>query len=317
MTMVFGSERTFALAPVSLQLETTSAFRLPEYAGALFRGGFGKFFRDLVCTTHKPVCAGCPEIDHCSYAQVFESPVDPSQFTVLRKYPNAPHPFVLTPPLHTKGLLPAGSIISLQLALIGPGIEYLPYFIHVFDAMGSRGSFGGRFRVSSVKSCLEPDILVYDGGIRRILRPPPQFELNGEMGSVRRLRLNFVTPLRMRVDGHYKASPSFIDITQALLRRIHLLSVIYGAANPDSAWMRPLLAAADNIRTVSSTFTPFRWSRMSGSQGRRIDMDGIAGALEAEGDLTTLASWFRVGAWLHVGSGTSLGMGRYQLLTGD
>ena len=29
---------------------------MPEYKGALFRGGFDQFFRDLVCITRAPVC---------------------------------------------------------------------------------------------------------------------------------------------------------------------------------------------------------------------------------------------------------------------
>jgi CRISPR/Cas system endoribonuclease Cas6 (RAMP superfamily) len=42
-------------------------------------------------------------------------------------------------------------------------------------------------------------------------------------------------------------------------------------------------------------------------------MDGVVGRLEAAGDLTELAPYFEAGVWLHVGSGTSMGMGMYSL----
>ena len=124
------------IAPYRVQLETTGEFRVPEYKGALFRGGFGQFFRDLVCATRRPVCTGCPHLHTCAYSTVFETPVDPERFRVLRKYTHAPHPFVLTPPLDTRTALPAGSRMEVGLTLIGRGIEYLAHFIPVFEAMG-------------------------------------------------------------------------------------------------------------------------------------------------------------------------------------
>src|SRR5574341_1022656 len=51
------------IAPLRLRLETVGPFRTPEYKGALFRGGFGQFFRDLVCVTRAPVCTGCRHLE--------------------------------------------------------------------------------------------------------------------------------------------------------------------------------------------------------------------------------------------------------------
>ena len=52
---IFTVERAIAVVPLTFHLETLGPLRLPDYAGALFRGGFGKFFRDLVCSTRQPV----------------------------------------------------------------------------------------------------------------------------------------------------------------------------------------------------------------------------------------------------------------------
>ncbi len=89
------------IRPLRIEIETVGVFRAPEYQGALFRGGFGKYFRDLSCVTRAPDCQGCLRTQGCPYSLVFETPVDPERFSVLRKYPHAPHPFVLAPEMST------------------------------------------------------------------------------------------------------------------------------------------------------------------------------------------------------------------------
>jgi len=77
--------------------------------------------------------------------------------------------------------------------------------------------------------------------------------------------------------------------------------------------MRPLLAAADRAVTERADFRLYEWSRTSGRQRRQVEMDGVVGTLEARGELGPLAPYFEAGRWLHIGSGTSMGMGRYKL----
>ena len=305
------------ITPLRFRLETLGPFRVPEYKGALFRGGFGQFFRDLVCITRAPVCTGCPHLASCSYSLVFETPVQPDTFTVLRKYPNAPHPFVMTPPLDARTAIAAGVELALDVTLIGHGAEFLPHFIYVLEKMGASGRYGGRFALRSVLSAVDGAV-VYDGAARRILRPPAEWR-GGDDQPARRIQLDFLTPLRMRTEGQYNTSPSFIQITHALLRRISLLGAIYGAPLPSESddWLHRLMAQADRVTTESRDFHMYCWDRMSGSQGRRIQMDGVLGSVSATGDLTELAQWFRVGEWLHVGSGTSMGMGKYRMVVNE
>lgn len=130
-----------------VELEALGEMRLPEYRGGLFRGGFGCLFRELACKTGAPTCEGCPEWRRCAYSQVFESPVDGEKAEVMRKYPNAPHPFVLTPREDRRPWLPPGERIELVLTLFGKFDRALPYFLVVLEEMGRRGRFGGRFRV--------------------------------------------------------------------------------------------------------------------------------------------------------------------------
>jgi len=131
------------VSSLHFRLETTGLFRVPEYKGALFRGGFGEYFREMVCVTRAPVCTGCPHLSTCPYSLVFETPVLSDRFRVLRKYPNAPHPFVLTPPLDGRTSIPPGTSMEVGVTLIGRGIDYLPHFIQVFGRDGTRRAVRG------------------------------------------------------------------------------------------------------------------------------------------------------------------------------
>jgi CRISPR/Cas system endoribonuclease Cas6 (RAMP superfamily) len=157
--------------------------------------------------------------------------------------------------------------------------------------------------------------VVYDGAARRILRPPVEWR-GGEDQPARSIQLDFQTPLRMRTDGQYNNSPSFTQIAQALLRRLSLLGAIYGApAAEGNDWLHRLMAQVDRVQTESADFHVYHWDRMSGRLGRRVQMDGVMGSVRVSGDLTELAPWFRLGEWVHVGSGTSMGMGKYRMET--
>ena len=306
---------SLGVTPLRFRLETMGPFRVPEYKGALFRGGFGQFFRDLVCITRAPACTGCAHLARCAYSLVFETPVQPETFTVLRKYPNAPHPFVMTPPLDARTAMAAGVEMALDVTLIGRGVEYLPHFVYVLEKMGASGRYGGRFGVRSVVSPVD-GATVYDGATRRMLRPPAEWLDGGDGKPARSIQLDFQTPLRMRTEGQYNTSPNFTQIAQALLRRLSLLGAIYGAAPAEgNEWLHRLMAQVDQVRTEAAEFRVYHWDRMSGRQGRRVQMDGVVGSVRVSGDLTELAPWFRVGEWVHVGSGTSMGMGKYKMGT--
>jgi hypothetical protein len=110
------------IASIRFHLKTTTAFRLPQDKDAIFRGGFGQFFRDLVCVTREPACAGCKHLASCAYSVVFETPV-------------------LGPPLDARETLPAGMELFPDFTLIGRSPDYLPHFIRVVDAMGQAGRY--------------------------------------------------------------------------------------------------------------------------------------------------------------------------------
>jgi hypothetical protein len=231
---------------------------------------------------------------------------------MLEKYPSAPRPFVLTPPLNPDRHLPAGTPLILPLTLIGHGLNYLPHFIVAFEALGRQGRFGGSFQLERITND-NGSLTVYDAHLRRLSPELPLFQLPANPHPVTRLRIHFVTPLRLRTGGRYNLQPTFPQLIQALLRRLHLLGCIHANWDDEVAWRKPLLALADRASAQFAFWHIYRWARNSGTLHRSIDMDGVLGQLEVTGDLNPLMPALRLGEHLHIGSGTTMGLGRYRL----
>ncbi len=246
---------------------------------------------------------------------VFETPVASLDHPVLSKYPNAPHPFVLTPPLDARTVVPEGSKLTLDLTLVGPARRWLPHFLFVFDQMGRQGRYGGPYRIERVTGGVDGR-LVFDGAKRLIVDDPAPVIWTDTARTAGRAQIEFLTPLRMRTGGDYNERPDFVAFVHAVLGRLHLLTAIYGGQTADRGWMRELLARADGIRTVEQNFQVLRQDRTSGRQHRKVPMDGVMGRMVVEGDLGPLEGVLAAGEWLHAGSGTSMGLGKYRVWWG-
>ena len=302
------------ITPVRFDLEARSTLRTPEYKGALLRGGFGYFYRNMMCTTGAPSCEGCPHLTSCAYSVVFETPTAKDESSPLKKVPHAPHPFIMVPPLDGRSSIPEGAHQFVDITFIGAGVSHLPDFIRVFEAMGASGKFGGAFKVSGVRSLTGAKPLLYDGRTRRTLASPIPWTPERIVRDFRRVHLQFLTPLRMRTRGDYNSNPAFGDVAQSLIGRLHLLSMVHGSGSADREWTRSLLRQADFVVTEQRHFMPFEWGHTSGSQARRVRYDGVVGALSARGELGELVLALQAGELLNIGSNTSMGLGKFRAI---
>lgn len=297
------------LVALVLELEAAEPVRFPAFAGPYLRSGLGRELRQAVCSTGAPRCEGCLLLSSCLYPRVFETPVDRDSASVLRKYSDAPRPFTLAP-RPTPAPLAPGERLEVDLTLIGPARETLPHFLLAFERMGARCP-AGRFRLLGGRLAGPAGGVVYDGVARTLAGrvpvaapppPAPAFEL----------MLELLTPLRLRVGESYAEQPTLVEITQALVRRLRLLRAIYGDGRHDPDWAKPLLQAADGAQTRHAWFEPAPGERYSRKQGRHVPTSGVLGSIEVTGDLTLLAAWLRFAEPLHVGSGATMGLGRFR-----
>ncbi len=307
------------IARYRLEFETLDTMRFPDYSGSTWRGVFGRALKQLVCVTREPVCANCMLYRSCVYPYLFETPPDP-EAGKLRKYPAAPHPFVLLPDGQARGWQEAGTPVQLDVTLFGNGNRYLPYVIHALDQAGRRG-IGRRHGRLALRRVAQAEGHGGGDAWREILQPGGRLDpLPPTVPELppcpRRLTLVLETPLRLKVEGRNVAQDRFRFgiLFSNLLRRISMLTAFH-TDTPLETDFAGLSRAARDLEVESADLHWHDWTRYSSRQDALIQMGGLLGYITLSGDsLAPFWPYVWLGQWTHAGKGTSMGLGRYRIL---
>ena len=102
-----------------------------------------------------------------------------------------------------------------------------------------------------------------------------------------------------------------------LARRTQLLCDVHlGAAAPrhDFAALSDLATA---IRLPCVDLRWFDWGRYSQRQQQEMQLGGLLGNVQLQGDLAPFVELLYLGQWLHVGKNATMGLGGYRLMVGQ
>jgi hypothetical protein len=319
-------------------MEAEEEIHLPSYKGSTFRGAFGSQFKKVACALRQEDCHRCLLRQRCVYAIIFESP-SPPEGNVLGQVNSIPHPFVIEPPIEEQQRYHKGQLFSIGLILIGNAIQYLPYFIYTFDLLGKNGIGKGRgscllrevatlgtagiphiiYRSktgkleSYSKECIDlsqPVLSVIKG--KGITSPPAT-------DAKREIAVTFLTPTRLKYNGKLTTDLEFHVFIRQLLRRLFLLTHYYckdsaaGDSISGEGYHRTLIDMASAIRVTSSNLRWYDWERYSRRQDTRMKLGGFVGEIVYTGDLSLFIPFLKAGEILHVGKGTSFGLGKYTI----
>jgi len=315
----------FRLAEFQFVLKALDHLHLPPYKGSTLRGGFGHAFKKVVCVNREKICDTCLLKGKCVYSYVFETPPPPDT-AKMRKYPYAPHPFVITPPLETKREYEPGETLRFELTLIGRAIDYLPYFIYTFDELGRMGIGRGRgkFKLEEVRAVREGERskvkgeweeTIYSGRdkiLHNSLKIMTIDDLSPFPPSPSTLHLTFLTPTRLKFDGSLVPKLEFHILIRNLLRRISLLSYFHCGKELEVDF-RGLIEKARDAEAKKENLSWFDWDRYSQRQEASMKMGGFTGRITFEGVFEPLFPFLLLGQCIHVGKGTSFGLGKYEL----
>jgi len=321
------------LARLRFHLRALEPIRLPDYAGSAWRGLLGHGLRRAACVTGAPRCEGCLLRQVCAYSVVFETPA--AGDLAAKGYSALPHPFVLEPEAGGARQVPPGGDMTLGIALVGPAIDQVPYLIRALDLAGELGlgQPHGRFRLVACAQEIGPGTghweQVYDTGeaardgagtggpgtsasghYRRL--PDAPLELPPTPAKV---GVCFRTPLRVKRRGHFLGARDLAaeDLLHHLCTRLATLAALYGGDAQALSWYR-LRQAAAQVRLEEMRLHWHEWTRFSSRQDTRMQMGGLLGDLTLGGPgLPTFWSPLWYGQWVHVGKGTSFGLGAYAL----
>ena len=310
------------IAKYRFTLRALEETRLPRYKGSTLRGGFGYAFKRTVCFQKRaPSCASCLLKAHCPYAYIFETPPPPDaeSFAVSE----APHPFVIEPPLDGQTLYRPGQLLPFDLVLVGRGINYLPYFIVAFRELGRMGlgRERGKFRLQTVEA-VHPltgerapvysaeDEMVQDSDLGVGCR---EVEEAARKLPQDRLRLRFLAPTRLKFRGRLVSRPDFPILLRSLLRRISWLCYFHGGGRWEADY-GALLQKAQGVETALTDTRWVEWERYSTKQRQRMMLGGFIGEVEYRGQLAPFRPMVLLGSLVHVGKLCVFGHGWYEIL---
>ncbi|MFN3531865.1 MAG: CRISPR system precrRNA processing endoribonuclease RAMP protein Cas6 [Candidatus Brocadia sp.] len=314
--------------------EAEEEIYLPSYKGSTFRGAFGTQFKKVVCALKKEDCRDCLLKQRCIYAYIFES-YPPDDANVLGKVNAIPHPFIIEPPEEEKQRYLEGEIFSMGLILIGDAIQYLPYFIYTFDLLGKNGIGRGRGSCQLLEvytvSPMGDTKLIYCSETRKvesfsedcinlsqsILAMMEGKGSNSAHNDPEEITLRFLTPTRLKYDGKLTIDLEFHVFVRQLLRRLFLLWHYYCKKSlsddglPGEGYHRMIIDKACTISIKESNLRWHDWERYSRRQDARMKLGGFVGDIAYTGAISPFYPFVETGEILHVGKGTSFGLGKY------
>jgi CRISPR-associated endoribonuclease Cas6 len=322
----------FKFAQFQFILKAIDCINLPVYKGSTFRGGFGHAFKKVVCVNREKVCDSCLLKGKCVYSYVFETPL-PSNTLKMRKYPFAPHPFIITPPLEKNRDYREDERLCFEFTLIGKSIDYLPYFIYTFDELGRIGigkgkgkyqleevkviQIGERGEIQGQRTEVKGESETIYSGKEKVLcsnyRVIKIDDLNSFNLSPLILNLVFMTPTRLKFDGRLSPSLEFHILIRNLLRRISLLSYFHCDKELELNF-KEIIEKSRDVKVQKEDLSWFDWERYSNRQETKMMMGGFVGSITFEGDFEPFLPFLLLGECIHVGKGTSFGLGKYEIV---
>ncbi len=291
---------------------------LPSYLGSTLRGALGHAFRKNSCMAKKNTCNKCMFIKQCAYAYIFETLRDSLADQDYAMHAHIPHPFIIEPPeMEKRNFLP-GDTIQFSVVLIGRAREYYPFFIMAFlEALeNGLGKNRNRFRLRRVEQRNFGNSIIWNGGNQIVNAPVTELTpFSKTMEPVMKITINTITPMRIINKGQLVNELSFEVFIKSVFRRLDLLDKIHGSGQGLNIPFRDFLLEAREIEYLpdESHVVWQDWTRFSSRQNTDMQMGGIVGEFSYAGRLNSFLPWLMAAEALHVGKGTSFGLGRYKI----
>ncbi len=318
------------LMRLRFELEVAAPARLPPYKGDLLRRALLWYLGTLWCRQPERCRNGCQRPRQCLFGFLLEPQPDPSWSQALQRLmgPTPPPGYALWDNQDRRREVDVGDWFRFELALIGSAaIQQLPAFVAALMVGGERGM--GRERLKAVIRRVEaltgPDgqtvPLLVDGVWQgdpvegmAVSYADGQTWVRCGAPEITRLRLHFLSPVKVKAQGELARRPEFAPLARAVVRRLRILSEVHGAGEWPQAEYGPLLDLADGVRLEHHETTWMSQTRHS-QRGGTMPLEGFVGQAwyASEADLRPLLPALWLGQWVGVGKGVVWGGGRYVL----
>lgn len=298
-----------AFAEVQVEGKFEGKGNLPPFRGATLRGGFGYHLKKTVCHRKQTTCQDCIVRNTCAYSYIFEG-IPPEDRQKMRLYPYVPQPFTLLVNSQDPVHIQPGDSLSFGMRLFGKATDLFPYIAYSFIEMGKEGLGKDHipFQITQI-SQTSSGTVIYQPEENCIHKIHKEY-IQNVLTPCKRLQVQFLTPLRLRVNGKEPSTLRFEDLIRAVVRRFSILTYFYGSFHEES---KIDLASVQTVRTISENIHPVEFRRFSGRQKRAVEMSGLLGTLIFEGNLTPFLPWLSIAQVIGVGKAASFGFGRVHI----
>jgi CRISPR-associated endoribonuclease Cas6 len=309
--------RKFRFVNLKYTIKALDRIILPEHPGSTLRGGFGTAFKNVACTRRETNCQDCLLINSCPFGYIFQTP-PPDDTERLSTLSDIPRPYIIRTDPDVGGEYSPGEEMEFETVIVGRAIDYLPYFILAFKELGEMGlgRGRGRYELDEVNALNqegdEVEIYIRESGkIRNIDTGILWDEIEPEkIGKVEVVKVHFISPLRLKVDGVIlEWAPPFDELVMSLARRINNLAYFHCGIDEELDFTEIYERSLD-VMVMEEEISVEGWSRYSGKQDSRIPMKGVVGWVEYGGDVGQFLPMLRLGEYLHLGKNTTMGFGR-------
>jgi len=307
------------LSIISFDLVLLNNARLPAYKGSTLRGGLGRGLKEASCKNEVRECKECSYKFKCIYSTFFETPIDSDG--TFGKLTNGPHSFVIEPPLVNQTEYFVNDKVSFKIILFGNAVDNYDYFVSAVEKFGKAGIGKNRakFAVDKVKDEINNETLMSKG--RQVFLPSKLEETDlrelfnrfAEEKDFENITLKFVTPARIKYRNKLTDTLPFYVLVQNLIRRVELLQYFYGEKAALLTNYKELIGLAQDVREENSQLYWYDWERYSSRQGVRMKLGGLKGTITYSGNIEEFLPLIFLGSYIHIGKGTSFGLGKYEI----
>jgi hypothetical protein len=302
---------SWPVARYRLVFKVQSSMVLPDYAGSMLRGVFGRSLRQLACMTKQRSCNACPLLTVCPYTLIFETPA-PAEHQ-LQNFSAVPNAYVIEPPPWGRRSYQPAENLVFEMVLFGQALEKLPLVILAWQRALARGLGGGTAELTEI-GFLAPqgEEKIFDPSFNRV-RPHEQWLRLPPRHRGADFILNFITPLRLQENGRI-LTPEKVTaraLLMALTRRVSLLLEFHAGLKPNYDFPR-LNQMAEAVSAINN-LNWRHWERWSNRQKQKMTMNGLVGEVRLSGIPVEFQELLWLGQWAHIGKNATFGLGRYIL----